>query len=89
VERRRGGEPNAACHAPEINRRAGIGQRVQQSAAPTNLSAGALRGTNPGNPADRHNALMVEAERILDDAARPSPPKRAKARDSAGAMGAD
>lgn len=30
------------------------------------LSTGALRGTNPTNPADRHNAVMAEAERIRD-----------------------
>jgi hypothetical protein len=32
------------------------------------LSAGALRGTNPANPADRHHAVIVEARRIRDAA---------------------
>ena len=35
------------------------------------LSAGVLRGTNPANAADRHNAVMMEAERIRDAASRP------------------
>ena len=42
------------------------------------LSADALRGTNPLNPADRHIAVMVEAARIRDAAARPR--ARAKGR---------
>ena len=28
------------------------------------LAAGSLRGTNPANPAERHNAVMMEAWRI-------------------------
>jgi len=42
------------------------------------LSAGALRGTNPANPADRHHAVIVEAWRIQDAASRQQP--RAKRR---------
>ena len=34
------------------------------------LSAGDLRGTNPANPADRHNAVMMEAWDLLHPAAR-------------------
>ena len=30
------------------------------------LSFGALRGTNPANPADRHDAVMLEAWRIRE-----------------------
>lgn len=43
------------------------------------LSAGALRGTNPLNPADRHAAVMVEAARIRDAAARPRTKGRRRA----------
>jgi len=32
------------------------------------LSAGDLRGTNPANPADRHNAVMLEAWDLLHPA---------------------
>ena len=42
------------------------------------LSTGALRGTNPANPAERHYAVMAEAERIRDAAVRPR--ARAKGR---------
>jgi hypothetical protein len=42
------------------------------------LSAGALRGTNPANPAERHHAVMVEADRLRDAALRPR--ARAKGR---------
>jgi hypothetical protein len=42
------------------------------------LSAGALRGTNPANAADRHNAVMLEAER-LRAAARTERNERARA----------
>jgi len=30
------------------------------------LSSGDLRGTNPGNPADRHNAVILEALRLRE-----------------------
>jgi hypothetical protein len=33
------------------------------------LSSGDLRGTNPGNPADRHNAVMLEALRLRESGA--------------------
>ena len=33
------------------------------------LSAGDLRGTNPANPADRHNAVMLEAWDLLSPTA--------------------
>jgi hypothetical protein len=42
------------------------------------LSAGVFGGTNPANAADRHNAVMVEAERIREAAA--GPRARAKGR---------
>ena len=42
------------------------------------LSTGALRGTNPANPAERHYAVMAEAERLWDAAVRPR--ARAKGR---------
>ncbi len=42
------------------------------------LSVGASRGTNPANPADRHAAVMVKAERIRDAAT--GPRARAKGR---------
>jgi len=45
------------------------------------LSAGDLRGTNPANPADRHNAVMLEAWDLLHPAAnrpvkRPAPARQ-------------
>jgi hypothetical protein len=49
------------------------------------LSAGALRGSNPANPADRHNAVMMAARRIRDAALRPQ--RRTKRRRRARAAG--
>jgi len=50
------------------------------------LSAGDLRGTNPMNPADRHNAVMQEASRLREAAAtavRPRAKRRQRATTSA------
>jgi hypothetical protein len=47
------------------------------------LSAGALRGTNPANPADRHHAVMMEASRIRDAALYPQPRTKRRRRSTA------
>jgi hypothetical protein len=49
------------------------------------LSAGALRGTNPANPADRHHAVIVEAWRIRDAALRQQPRTKRRRRVTGGA----
>lgn len=49
-------------------------------------SAGALRGTNPANPADRHHAVLVEAWRIRDAALRQQPRSKSRPRAATGVV---